>query len=175
MDATTWELSCALFDRFMDNVPEIGGPNVYDLLPKDVASILEMNEVREAVRKAVDDVVVIAKRLVESNPAFLGIEHEISSNWYQVMNPDQDSDLRWALGTFSVGVGCDIALKESDGKLWKSGSFRWYVYDFYDHKRDSFAVSRTMRDAEEAGIGRGFRVHGNYDNSALVYRLEGQV
>ncbi|QIS09192.1 hypothetical protein [Nocardia arthritidis] len=90
------------------------------------------------------------------------------------MNVTDNSDITYALGHFSIAVGSDVTVAKSDdtngltAKIW----YTVYIYDFYYYHLSSdgswdierafkTGVDGDMRQLEEAGWARSFRVRGD--------------
>lgn len=104
-----------------------------------------------------------------------GAVQEITAAWEPISVTD-DSDVTLALGTFSVAVGSETIVENSDDKLKANIRYRIYCYDLYDFDKavdwwssdPELAVKKglnhDMRQLEEAGWARSFKARGNTES-----------
>lgn len=118
---------------------------------------------REMVAACLDAI----KDQARKNPQ-IGTTRELTSEWLGAQ-PADDGDIANALGHYDVALGSDTTVTEVDGGLQAEIIYKIYIYEFYNFdkkKRESFSlnigtdINNEMRQLEEAGWARSFRVRG---------------
>lgn len=157
--ASGYDFAADIFSAYLDN----NGPDfVYEISPSNVERVIATSGAREQVAKCLETIKDQARRDPQT-----GLTRELTSPWLGA--EPEEGDIGYALGHYDVAVGSDTTLYSEDGGLRAEIIYRIYIYEFYnfDHKKqDTFRlnigtnINNEMRELEEFGWARSFRVHG---------------
>lgn len=158
-DVRGFDFAEDIFATYLGN----NGPDfVYEISEDDVERVIATTGARQKVAECLDAI----RNQARLDPR-VGTTREITSEWLGAA-PAED-DLFYALGHYDIAVGSDTTVYEESGVLHADIVYRIYVYEFYNfdqEKRKTFSlnigvdINNEMRQLEEAGWARSFRVHG---------------
>ncbi|MFI5716486.1 hypothetical protein [Nocardia sp. NPDC051750] len=154
-----FDFAADIFSAYLDNN---GSDFVYEISPSNVERVIATSGARDQVAKCLETIKDQARRDPQT-----GVTRELTSPWLGA--EPEEGDIGYALGHYDVAVGSDPTVYSEDGGLRAEIIYRIYIYEFYnfDHKKlDTFRlnigtnINNEMRELEEFGWARSFRVHG---------------
>ncbi|MEV0246304.1 hypothetical protein AB0H76_06945 [Nocardia sp. NPDC050712] len=160
-EARGWDFAEDLLGHYLGN-NDAGF--IYEISDSNFKKAVETDDVKGKIESCLGWI----KSQARENPEIGVKNRDISTGWVGA-GPTENEDVENALGHFDVAVGSDTTVYEADGGFRAEITYKVYIHENYNFEKlkPKFGslnigvdINNEMRQLEEAGWARSFRVHG---------------